>query len=62
MIIDHRTYTLHPGKIGDFLKIYEGRARAVRFAVSPERRGLERRGRDRRSGARRACGERFGHG
>jgi hypothetical protein len=23
MIIDHRTYTLHPGKIGDFLKIYE---------------------------------------
>jgi len=23
MIIDHRTYTLHPGKIGEFLKIYE---------------------------------------
>lgn len=23
MIIDHRTYTLQPGKIGDFLKIYQ---------------------------------------
>lgn len=23
MIIDHRTYTLHPGKINDFLNIYE---------------------------------------
>lgn len=23
MIIDHRTYTLHPGKLGEFLKLYE---------------------------------------
>lgn len=23
MIIDHRTYTLHPGKLNDFVKIYE---------------------------------------
>lgn len=23
MIVDHRTYTLHPGKLGEFLKLYE---------------------------------------
>jgi hypothetical protein len=23
MILDHRTYTLHPGRIGEFLKLYE---------------------------------------
>ncbi len=23
MIVDHRTYDLHPGKLNDFLKIYE---------------------------------------
>lgn len=23
MIIDHRTYTLHPGKLAEFLKLYE---------------------------------------
>jgi hypothetical protein len=23
MILDHRTYTLHPGRLGEFLKIYQ---------------------------------------
>ena len=26
MIIDHRTYTLHPGKINDFLRVYQEQA------------------------------------
>ena len=26
MIIDHRTYTIHPGKINDFLKVYHEQA------------------------------------
>ncbi|HVL56692.1 MAG TPA: NIPSNAP family protein [Burkholderiaceae bacterium] len=29
MIIDHRTYTLHPGKINEFLKIYGSEGYAI---------------------------------
>jgi len=29
MILDHRTYTLHPGKLNDYLRLYESEGWAV---------------------------------
>lgn len=29
MILDHRTYTIHPGKLGELLKLYEAEGYAV---------------------------------
>jgi hypothetical protein len=36
MILDHRTYTLHPGKLNDYLRIYE----AEGWSVQTEHLGM----------------------